>query len=232
MSSESGSPTPTAVTRVEFRLQEPEFPFVQVTAEQSCTARLEEVIPRDEGYTEFFTFTGVDPAAVFEAVEEVDPVDARLLTANDHRGLFEFDVAMDRCPAVFLAEQGALPRKIHADDGSAHLVADIPVPEEPGSVIEAFLDRYDSATLATKREQSEAAPMFEQWELRRMVRDRLTDRQQQVLLAAYEAGYYDWPRETDAQTLAEQLDIASATLHKHLRAAERKLVTALFDGGG
>jgi len=229
MSSESGPPTPTSVTRAEFRLAEPEFPFLQVTAEESCTARLEEIIPRDDGYAEFFTFTGTEPATVFDAVDEFDWVDARLLTKGPQCGLFEFDLSTNQCPAVFLADQGAFPRKIHGENGAAQLVADIPVTADPGDVIEAFLDRYDSASLASKREQSAASPMFEEWELRRLAQARLTERQREVLLAAHEAGYYDWPRETDAQTLAAELDIASATLHKHLRAAERKLVTALFD---
>jgi len=228
MTRDDGSPEPASVTRAEFRFSGTEYPFLQVTANESCTARLEEIIPRDDGYAEFFTFTGTDPAAVFEAARTVDEIEAQLLTARQQSGLFEFSVSTGDCPAVFLAESGALPRKIHGQNGTARLVADIPRPADPGAVIQAFLDQYD-ADLATKRRQSEATPLFGEWELRRLVRHRCTERQREVLLAAYEAGYYEWPRETDAQTLADELGIASATLHKHLRAAERKIVTALFD---
>ena len=229
--SESGPPPSQSVTRVEFRLSEPDFPFMEVAAGHSCTARLEEIIPRNEGYAEFFTFTGAEPSTVYDAVTGYEPVDAHLLTADRQRGLFEFDVTTADCPAVFLAEQGGLPRKIHGKDGTARIVTDIPASHDPPGVIEEFLDRYESADLTVKREQGDGAPMFQLWELRRLVQHRLTQRQREVLAAAYEAGYYSWPRETDAQTLATELDIASATLHKHLRAAERKLVAALFDGG-
>lgn len=230
MSGESGPPKPAAVTRVEFRLTRTEWPFMRVASRQSCTARLEEIIPREGGYAEFFTFLGTEPERVIEATEGVDEIEARLLTKDGQIGLFEFSVATDSCPAVFLAEEGALPREIHGENDTARLVADIPRAEQPGAVIEQFLDRHEGADLATKCEQSEATPMVGEWELQRLVKTRFTDRQREVLRAAHEAGYYDWPRETDAQTLAEELDIASATLHKHLRAAERKLVTGLFDG--
>ncbi|MFC7027627.1 helix-turn-helix domain-containing protein [Halomicroarcula sp. GCM10025710] len=47
----------------------------------------------------------------------------------------------------------------------------------------------------------------------------MTDRQAEILRAAYLAGYYAWPRDTTAEELAESLDISSPTLHQHLRRA-------------
>ncbi|TKX53860.1 hypothetical protein EXE44_17175, partial [Halorubrum sp. SS7] len=41
--------------------------------------------------------------------------------------------------------------------------------------------------------------------------------------------YYDWPRDHTAEEIAESLDIASATLHQHLRAAEHALVSSFVD---
>lgn len=224
--------SPTAVTRVEFDLSGVPYPFFEVTSQQSCTARLEEIIPRDDGYAEFFSFTGIEPETVFDAVESEDDVDAQLLTTDDRSKLFEFSVSTDDCPAVHLAEAGALPRQIRGNGDTARLVADIPHSADPGVVIEAFLEEYDAAELVAKREQSAATPIVGEWELQRLIADRFTDRQREVMQAAHDAGYYDWPRKIDAQTLAEEFDIASATLHKHLRAAERKLVTALFDDSG
>ncbi|MFB9806395.1 helix-turn-helix domain-containing protein [Haladaptatus pallidirubidus] len=48
-------------------------------------------------------------------------------------------------------------------------------------------------------------------------------------MAAYRSGYFDWPRESTGEQLAESLDIAAPTLHKHLRLAERKLLSTIFD---
>lgn len=52
----------------------------------------------------------------------------------------------------------------------------------------------------------------------------LSSRQAEVVRAALEAGYYEWPREVDATELAAELDIAHSTLLEHLRKAERKLI--------
>ncbi|WP_129116939.1 helix-turn-helix domain-containing protein [Halegenticoccus tardaugens] len=58
----------------------------------------------------------------------------------------------------------------------------------------------------------------------------LSARQAEVLSLALEAGYYDWPRRTDAQTLAGRLGICHSTLLEHLRKAEKKLLSeALAD---
>jgi len=58
----------------------------------------------------------------------------------------------------------------------------------------------------------------------------LTDRQREALEAAYRAGYFNWPRDSTAEEVAETLDISSSTLHSHLRKAEGSLLEDLFEG--
>ncbi|ELY86157.1 helix-turn-helix domain-containing protein [Natrialba taiwanensis] len=56
-------------------------------------------------------------------------------------------------------------------------------------------------------------------------------RQGEVLELAYEHGYFDWPRETDVKTLADQLDISHTTFLEHLRKAEKKVIGETLNGG-
>lgn len=60
----------------------------------------------------------------------------------------------------------------------------------------------------------------------------LSERQSEVVTAALRAGYYEWPRETDAESLAEQLGIARSTFLEHLRKAERQLIADAVSRGG
>ena len=53
---------------------------------------------------------------------------------------------------------------------------------------------------------------------------RLTDRQYEVVQAALEAGYFEWPRGVTSDELADELGISRATLLEHLRKAESKLI--------
>ncbi len=61
----------------------------------------------------------------------------------------------------------------------------------------------------------------------------LTARQREVATEALARGYYDWPRKITNERLAEELGISRATLHEHLRKAERTLLSsALTDSAG
>lgn len=53
----------------------------------------------------------------------------------------------------------------------------------------------------------------------------LTDRQREVVQTALDAGYFEWPRETNSEELATELGVSRATLLEHLRKAEQKLLT-------
>jgi len=59
--------------------------------------------------------------------------------------------------------------------------------------------------------------------------DTLTDRQQSVLETAYAAGYFEWPRDSSGEEVAETLGISPPTFHQHLRVGQQKLMDALFD---
>ena len=58
----------------------------------------------------------------------------------------------------------------------------------------------------------------------------LTPRQQEVIEAALEAGYFQWPRAITSDEMAERLGINRATYLEHLRKAQHKLLSrALAD---
>jgi len=57
----------------------------------------------------------------------------------------------------------------------------------------------------------------------------LTDRQREVVAAAYQLGYYDQPRRIDGDGLGDRFGVSRSTVHEHLRTAERKLLAGVFD---
>ncbi len=57
---------------------------------------------------------------------------------------------------------------------------------------------------------------------------KLTEKQREVLIAAYKLGYYDLPRRINSEKLAEKLKIGSSTLGEHLRKAERRLLVHIL----
>lgn len=218
-----------SVVEVEFRLEDERYPFTGVTDAENCTFELAEMIPRSDGrYAEFFNVTGSDAARIAAIASEHDHADVTLLSEYEHGGLFEFLVSGD-CPAHSLAELGALPRDVEGVDGEGRIVAEIPEQYDPSSVIAEFLEQYPDAELMTKRELDAASPLLTETAVQEVLYTHLTDRQREILEAAFEAGYYDWPRECTGTDVAAELGITSATFSEHIHAAERNLLSAIFD---
>ena len=59
-------------------------------------------------------------------------------------------------------------------------------------------------------------------------RSKLTARQLEVLETAYERGYFERPRRTNATEIAAELDISPSTFREHLAAAESKILADLL----
>lgn len=57
----------------------------------------------------------------------------------------------------------------------------------------------------------------------RMLYSQLTPRQQEILTAAVEAGYYEEPRKITHEGLANKLDLAPVTVGEHLRKIESRV---------
>jgi hypothetical protein len=57
----------------------------------------------------------------------------------------------------------------------------------------------------------------------------LTERQREVLIAAYKHGYYDVPRKLTSEQLARKLGLVDSTVVEHLRKAEHHLIASLVE---
>ncbi|WP_224337908.1 bacterio-opsin activator domain-containing protein [Haloprofundus halobius] len=188
------------------------------------------MLPRPDGrYAEYFYVSGVEPERVEAYGTEMETVDITILAEYEDGGSLEFLVS-GNCPAFRLTELGALPREIRGIEGQGRLVAEIPAEASPSEVVETFLQEYPDASLLSKREKDGIAPRFPDAEFRQVLQKHLTDRQREVLKTAFEAGYYEWPRECTGEDVAAELDITSATFSEHIQAAERKLLTIMFNG--
>jgi HTH-type transcriptional regulator, bacterioopsin transcriptional activator and related proteins len=89
---------------------------------------------------------------------------------------------------------------------------------------------FDSSELVSR--QTVERPVNTRGQFRDALDRRLTDRQRTALMAAYHGGYFDWPRGSTGKELAESLDISAPTLHKHLRLAEKKFLSTVFEESG
>lgn len=201
--------------------------FVDLSAATECAVELEGVVPGENGaIVTFVRARGAAPGPVLEHLAEHDRVrDARIIRSYETESLLEVVLA-ETSPAGICVSHGGTITALTVDGGRATLVGEFPPALEVRSVVERLRRDYPTVELHRKRERAEPAETG--LGLQRALAEDLTDKQRSVLRGAYHAGYFEWPRGSTAEELAESLGVSSPTLHNHLRRAQQKLVgTAL-----
>ena len=215
------------VVELEFRLTDPEALFVGLSEDLDCECRLQDAIPaEDETMLCYVEVIGSSPDAVFDVLDDADAADnARIVDSGDDVALIEFRIT-GASPIVMLAGHGASITRAVADAGEGHVVAELAPDADVRSIVQSLQSTFPAMELVGKRDVERPAGTVH--EFRTALDDTLTDRQLVTLRAAYRAGYFDWPRASTAEEVAEGLDISSATLHQHLRKAQKKILEAFF----
>ena len=123
-----------------------------------------------------------------------------------------------------LLECGANVVDATASDGRCELTVELSSDTAVRAVVDRVRGSFPGTDLRAKREvePTDGEPLPDETDM--------TDRQREALEAAFRAGYFDWPRDSTAEEVAESLDIASPTLHSHLRKAENRLLSEFFEG--
>ncbi len=202
--------------------------LTEVTERLGCRFELDSLVALSEStQLQYLRLLGANPGTVFELVADAEGVaDCRLIEGGDDDARLEF-VVEDRAPSLTLAEYGATVRELTAEDGELVLVAECAADADLRTIVDGLRCRFPDIELRGKREVERSVGVAR--EFREGLEDRLTDRQEATLRAAYFGGYYDWPRESTAEELADAMGISSPTLHNHLRKAQHELIRTFFD---
>lgn len=126
-----------------------------------------------------------------------------------------------------IVDQGGAPQRVTADGEELRIVVELPRSADVRGVVERIREAYPDAELAARRERSR--PVQTATTFRASLDEQLTDRQREVLTATYLAGFFESPRASTGQEVAASLGISQPTFNTHLRTAERRLFTMLFD---
>ncbi|WP_128478039.1 bacterio-opsin activator domain-containing protein [Halorussus pelagicus] len=213
---------------LDFRIRGSENPILGFIAESGAQFEFENAVQRDDGQLHtFFTISGADPEDVLAFAEGVMWIDRiRLVTERDDEALFECTLT-DRAFLRSLMERGAMPRTITATEDGGRFVIRIPQRADVRTFVNHFEDYYENAKLVARRECDDPVVTRQDFELE--LRERLTERQREVLRMAYFGGYFEWPRESSAQEIADTLGVSQPTVSRHVRGAERALFGLLFE---
>ncbi|WP_436903516.1 histidine kinase N-terminal 7TM domain-containing protein [Halovenus halobia] len=215
-------------TVIELELQSTDDgdPLVATTAELSCRLELRGVVPAQEGGpVAYVTASGDDAGSVYDVLAAATG-EVSLIREDDDESLLEWQVAGDSLLGT-LVEYGANVTEVRADGGQAQYELTIASESSVRSLLDELGRQFSQTSVLSKVERTQA--LEEDNSLSTDHLDELTDRQRESIEAAYRAGYFNWPRDSNAEEVAETLDISSATLHSHLRKAEQSILAELFD---
>jgi predicted DNA binding protein len=146
---------------------------------------------------------------------------------TQHAGTTRYEVQTSGTTvAGVVATFGGRTTTLGFEDGATHTVAEVPYGTDVTRLADTVKRHFPSVEFVSRRTRERSQSTVTT--VRESTFEQLTDRQRVVLETAFAAGFFNWPRDTTGERLAETLDIAPTTFHKHVRAAERKLVTSLF----
>ncbi|WP_435360740.1 bacterio-opsin activator domain-containing protein [Haloarchaeobius sp. DFWS5] len=215
------------VLELEFRCTDAHSVVVSVSDELSCSVRLDGVVPVDEdSLLCYLRVSGTTPEAVHPvAARLVD--ETRLVADYEDSSLLEVTIPGDTLAGT-LVDHGGTVEEFVADDGDARLRAEFALDTDVRAVADAVAASFPETELVAKREVGADATTAEGFQ--QSLSGALTEKQLAVLRAAYHAGYFDWPRDSTAEELAESMGVSSPTLHNHLRRSQYKLLDAFLGG--
>lgn len=216
-----------SVVELEFRLGVDSDVLAALSADLGCDLSLDGVAQVDDGITCFVTATGTPGGDVVEAAVTYDRItNVRIVTDGTDESILE--VRLDGDSLLMAAvDHGASIEALELANGSGSLALHVAADADHGAIVEAVTGAAPNVSVVAKREVERSAQSTESF--RTELDGKLTDRQKSVLETSLVSGYFEWPRGSTAEEVADALGISPPTLHEHLRAAERKLIETYFE---
>ena len=206
-------------------LSDTETPLLGVATEHDLELTVSGLLASDESLLCYLSLNGDDPEAVARALATYDDVTAtRVIREYDDGGSLEL-VLTAETPLSRVVALGATIQQATFEPAGGELVIELSPEEDIRRIAETVTRAYDAEVVA-KREREREITTPE--EFRETLTDRLTERQEDALRTAFFADYFESPRGSSAQEVAEALGITGPTLLHHLRAGQRKLLSEVF----
>ncbi|WP_227380345.1 PAS domain S-box protein [Haladaptatus halobius] len=211
---------------VEYHSKTLAEPFIEAT-DSDLDISIDRTIPLADGeFLQYYTFDGLTAEQPHELLRKFSSVtNVRVLFDKGEQTRVEVRTSSDTISSLFTTF-GGRTKNTKITDNELRIIGELPATAQIREVTEAVKEIYPDMMFAGQqyvtRQQMPPA------ELRTVFEDSLTDRQRIALEAAFYSGFFEWPRKSSGENVAESLDISSSTFHQHIRKAEKKLLGVVF----
>ncbi|SEP71901.1 bacterio-opsin activator domain-containing protein [Natrinema salaciae] len=218
------------VVELEFRIDGGDTFSFDLSEEYGCTCSLEWAGTTANGRTfQYVTIDGLDGETVLAEAGDHDSIEeCRLIHDGDESCTIEMRLA--KSGVRTLANHGATIRDVTVEDGIGTCVIEVSQDADVREIAEALTLVYENTELVARRQVDR--PVRTAAERRDRILDQLTDRQLTTLRLAYYGGFFDWPRESTGEEIAESMNISPPTMHQHLRKGLKAILGEFFESDG
>lgn len=219
----------TSMTRVEFAIDDRTFVLSRLAQEADCTLSYQGGVQQTaDGSCVFVTVEDSPTDAVGQAATELVAIDeVQQISTDGAGGVLRLRLSQPFL-ALELADHGAVFRSASADPTTTTLVIDIPESVDVRHISQLVRETFTGVELRSKQtfDQSSEHNLYSQF------LEQVTDRQLEVIQTAYYSGFFESPRESTGEEVADALGISPPAFYQHARTVQRKLFSTLFDDIG
>ncbi|OYR40553.1 bacterio-opsin activator [Halorubrum sp. Ib24] len=210
---------------LEFQGSDMDLPFARLAREFECPVRLERTVRRqNESISVYYTLESDSPSKVAERADELLPGSVTVVSRGGGQTVLE-----RRGSSWFgspIPEYGGVLRHSRATPEVVKLIVELPREADTRTIVDRITDSFPALELTAQRQnrQTEATPGG----IRSRLEDRLSERQYEALKTGHAMGYFNRPRDSSGEAVADALGITQPTVNKHIRLGERKVFDLLF----
>ncbi|WP_115891263.1 bacterio-opsin activator domain-containing protein [Haloferax sp. Atlit-48N] len=216
-----------SVVELEFQVGRDAGVLARLSAALDCQLSLDGVTRLDDGLACFVSVAGASSSDAVAAAVDADGVSqARVVSEGDGESVVELRTDAEAALSTAI-DHGASVEQLTLSEGTGSLALRVAADADHGALVEAVATAAPGVSVVAKREVERSVQSPDSF--RRALDSKLTDRQRTVLETSLVSGYFEWPRGSTAEEVADSLGISPPTLHEHLRTAERKLIETYFD---
>ena len=219
-----------SVVELEFRVDGGETFCFDLTETYDCRCSLEWTGTTASGRRfQYVTVEGMNGTEVLEAARAHDSVEGCRLI-HDGEGRCTIELRLSTSSVRTLANHGATIRDVSIADGVGTCLVEASQNANVRELVEALTVACENADLVARREVDREVKTAT--ERRTRILDKLTDRQLTTLRIAYYGGFFEWPRESTGEDIADAMDISPPTMHQHLRKGLNSILGEFFETHG
>ena len=188
----------------------------------STPVQINTILPGDDSDL-FYGITSASVEQITNVFSDTSRVESyEVDTAPNSDTRFKVELKHPTISEVILEHHGVF-ESATLQENTVEVTVRLPSTTPVSDFVESLRSRYSSVRVTASGSLENRAPS------RTDLLGALTERQREAIQIAFHRGYFEQPKGANAADIAADLGIDRSTFTQHLRSAERKILSAIFD---